>query len=46
MWQEDGEECIMRSFINIIRVIKSRRLRWEGHVTRMEEIRNAYNTSV
>ena len=22
---------------NIVRVVKSRRLRWEGHVTRMEE---------
>jgi hypothetical protein len=27
---------------NIIRVIKSRRMRWAGHVTRMGEIRNAY----
>jgi hypothetical protein len=27
---------------NIIRVIKSRRMRWEGLVTRMGEIINAY----
>jgi hypothetical protein len=27
---------------NIIRMIKSRRLRWAGHVTRMGETRNAY----
>ena len=27
---------------NIIRVIKSRRLRWAGHVVRMEEGRNAF----
>ena len=26
---------------NIVRVIKSRRLRWEGHVARMEEGRRA-----
>jgi hypothetical protein len=27
---------------NIIRVIKSRRMRWAGHVTRMGERRDAY----
>ena len=27
---------------NIARVIKSRRLRWAGHVTRMEEGRSAF----
>ena len=27
---------------NIVRVIKSRRLRWAGHVARMEEDRNSY----
>ena len=27
---------------NIVRVIKSRRLRWTGHVARMEEGRNAF----
>ena len=28
--------------INIVRVIKSRRLRWAGHVARMEEGRIAF----
>jgi hypothetical protein len=27
---------------NIIRMIKSRRMRWAGHVARMEEERNVY----
>ena len=27
---------------NIVRVIKSRRLKWEGHVARMEEGRSAF----
>jgi hypothetical protein len=27
---------------NIIRMIKSRRMRWAGHVARMEDKRNAY----
>ena len=27
---------------NIVRVIKSRRLRWAGHVVRMEEDRSAF----
>ena len=27
---------------NIVRVIKSRRLRWTGHVVRMEEGRSAF----
>ena len=27
---------------NIVRVIKSRRLRWGGHVARMEEDRSAF----
>jgi hypothetical protein len=31
---------------NIIRVIKSRRLRWEGHVARMGEKRGAYRILV
>jgi hypothetical protein len=31
---------------NIIRVIKSRRLRWAGHVARMEARRGAYRTLV
>ena len=34
----------MHNSPNIARVIKSRRLRWAGHVARMEEGRNALNT--
>jgi hypothetical protein len=30
------------SLPNIIRIIKSRRMRWAGHVARMGETRNAY----
>jgi hypothetical protein len=32
----------MHSSPSIIRIIKSRRMRWAGHVARMEEKRNAY----
>jgi hypothetical protein len=28
--------------LNIIRIIKSRKMRWAGHVARMGEKRNAY----
>jgi hypothetical protein len=31
---------------SIIRVIKTRRMRWAGHVARMEEVRGAYNILV
>jgi hypothetical protein len=31
---------------NIIRVVKSRKMRWTGHVTCLEEIRNAYKLLV
>jgi hypothetical protein len=34
------------SLPNIIRMIKSRRMRWAGHVTRMGETRNAYRILV
>ena len=41
-----GEDSTMRNFIdctiNIVRVIKYRRLRWAGHVARMEEGRSAF----
>jgi len=42
------EGFIMRNFIvcafppNVVRVIKSRRLRWAGHVARMEEGRSVF----
>ena len=44
---ENGESLTVRNFIVctihlIVRVIKSRRLRWTGHVTRMEEGRSAF----
>jgi hypothetical protein len=44
-WREGGENCIMRSFVispNNIRIIKSRRMRWAGHVARIGEKRNTY----
>jgi hypothetical protein len=31
---------------SIVRVIKARRMRWAGHVVRMEEVRGAYNVLV
>jgi hypothetical protein len=31
---------------SIVRVIKARRMRWTGHVARMEEVRGAYNILV
>jgi hypothetical protein len=31
---------------SIIRVIKSRRMKWAGHVARMGDVRNAYNILV
>jgi transcription termination factor 2 len=34
------------SSLNITRVIKSRRMRWAGHVARMGETRNAYRILV
>ena len=42
-----GEGSTMRNFSfyrspNIVRAIKSRRLRWTGHVARMEEGRSAF----
>jgi hypothetical protein len=36
------EVCILYSSPNIIRQIKSRRMRWAGHVARMGEERNVY----
>jgi hypothetical protein len=56
-WQEAEEDCIMRSFMtctlhqilfhyHIIRVIKSRNMRWTGHVARMAEMKNPYKVLV
>ena len=44
-----GEGSTMRNFIVcivcIVRVIKSKRLRWGGYVARMEESRSAFRIS-
>ena len=43
-WDENGEWRMLRSLdnsSNIVRAIKSRRLRWAGNVARMEEVRIA-----
>jgi hypothetical protein len=51
-WWEAGEECIMRSFINlctlpnIIRMIKSRRMKLVGHAAYMGDMRYAYKILV
>ena len=45
MRKGSGEGFTMRNFIiytYIVRVIKSRRLRWAGHVARMEEGRSTF----
>jgi hypothetical protein len=34
------------SLPSIVRVIKTRRMRWAGHVVRMAEVRGAYNILV
>jgi hypothetical protein len=42
-WQEGGDICIIRSpIIYVIRKIKSRRMRWVGHVAHMGEMKNEY----
>ena len=52
MRMRSGDGFIMGNFVVctvhlifvvfVFRVIKSRRLRWAGHVARMEEVRSAY----
>jgi hypothetical protein len=37
----NGEPDNLFASPNIIKVITSRRMRWTGHMTRMEEMRNA-----
>jgi hypothetical protein len=51
--QEVGENCIMRKELHnlysspsMIRIIKSRRMRWAGHVARMREKRTTYRILV
>jgi hypothetical protein len=40
------ELCALYSSPDIIRVMKSKRLRWAGHVARMEQRRGAYRIFV
>jgi hypothetical protein len=40
------ELCDLYSSPSIIRITKSRRIRWAGHVARMRETRNAYRLLV
>jgi hypothetical protein len=42
----DKELRVLCSSSSIIRIIKSRRMRWDGHVARMGEKRNAYRLLV
>jgi hypothetical protein len=47
MWQEAGEFCIMRDLITCThRLVKSRGIRWMGHVACMGDMRNAYRILV
>jgi hypothetical protein len=41
IWVQDGELHSLYHSPNIVKVIKSRRLRWAGLVARMEEGRSA-----
>jgi hypothetical protein len=47
-WRELYNEELrdLYSLPNIIRIIKSRKMRWAGHVTRLGEKRNAYRLLV
>ena len=42
IWVQDRCECSLYRSLNIVRVIKSRRLRWASHVARMEESRSPF----
>jgi hypothetical protein len=42
----DVELCDMHSSLSIIRIIKWRRMRWEGHVVQVGEERNLYRLLV
>jgi hypothetical protein len=46
-WKRRGEELRdLYSSPGIIRIIKSRRMKWAGHIARMGEKRNAYRLLV
>jgi hypothetical protein len=38
--------CKLYALTNIIKIIKSRRMRWAGHVSSINDIINAYDISV
>jgi hypothetical protein len=38
--------CVIIPSLNIIWVIRSRRVRWAGHVALMEEMRNVYKNNL
>jgi len=44
--QHNAEFHNLCASTHIIRVIKSRKMRWAGHIARMKEIRNAYKILV
>jgi hypothetical protein len=49
--RQDGENCIVRNFIiffssNIIRVIKSRRMKWVTHAEHTRKLKMHYKSSV
>jgi hypothetical protein len=46
MQTDRGKNCIMKFIACIVRVIKSRRMRWAGHVARMGEGRGVYRVWV
>jgi hypothetical protein len=46
MHQHNEELHILYASPNIIKVMKSRRMRWTGHVSHMGETRNAYKILV
>jgi hypothetical protein len=47
-WRKSHNEELrdLYSSPSIIRIIKSRRMRWAGHVAKMKEKRNAYRSLV
>jgi len=45
-WRRHEDLHNLDASLNMITVIKSRRIRWVGHVARLEAMRNAYNILV
>jgi hypothetical protein len=45
-WRKLHNEELHNLYCSPIRIIKSRRMRWAGHVSRMREKRNAYRILV